>query len=146
MPFYEYECSKCKTYIERITKVSERDSQTCKNCNSKLEKLFSAPAKTPGLWNASWNHGLSGQGKFDIGLGTKVYSEQHKDKLLKERGLIRETDFAKGYFDSVTSSNLEEAKRIDKETALYNENIKKFDGDKAKAVAETWTAHDILNS
>jgi putative FmdB family regulatory protein len=44
MPFYEYECSNCKFYVETLQKISDEPLKKCPSCKkSALKKLISAP-------------------------------------------------------------------------------------------------------
>lgn len=44
MPFYEYECSNCKYYVEAMQKISDAPLRKCPSCGkSTLVKLISAP-------------------------------------------------------------------------------------------------------
>jgi putative FmdB family regulatory protein len=44
MPFYEYECSNCRFYVEVLQKISEQPLKKCPSCGKKtLRKLVSAP-------------------------------------------------------------------------------------------------------
>ena len=44
MPFYEYECSKCRYYVEVLQKISDPPLKKCPSCRkSALRKLVSAP-------------------------------------------------------------------------------------------------------
>jgi putative FmdB family regulatory protein len=44
MPFYEYECSNCKFYVEVLQKISDDPLKKCPSCKkSALKKLVSAP-------------------------------------------------------------------------------------------------------
>lgn len=44
MPFYEYECSACKFYVEALQKVSEPPLRQCPSCKKQtLKRLVSAP-------------------------------------------------------------------------------------------------------
>jgi putative FmdB family regulatory protein len=44
MPFYEYECSNCRFYVEVLQKISEQPLRKCPSCGkSALKKLVSAP-------------------------------------------------------------------------------------------------------
>jgi putative FmdB family regulatory protein len=45
MPFYEYECSACKFYVEALQKISDPPMKKCPSCKKQtLKKLVSAPA------------------------------------------------------------------------------------------------------
>jgi putative FmdB family regulatory protein len=44
MPFYEYECSNCRFYVEVLQKISEQPLKKCPSCaKNALKKLVSAP-------------------------------------------------------------------------------------------------------
>jgi putative FmdB family regulatory protein len=44
MPFYEYECSSCRFYVEVLQKISEQPLKKCPSCGKNaLKKLVSAP-------------------------------------------------------------------------------------------------------
>lgn len=44
MPFYEYECSNCKFYVEVLQKISDDPLRDCPSCKKpQLKKLVSAP-------------------------------------------------------------------------------------------------------
>lgn len=44
MPFYEYECTSCKFYVEVMQKISDAPLRKCPSCSrNTLKKLVSAP-------------------------------------------------------------------------------------------------------
>ena len=44
MPFYEYECSNCKFYVEVLQKITDEPLRDCPSCKKRaLIKLVSAP-------------------------------------------------------------------------------------------------------
>jgi putative FmdB family regulatory protein len=44
MPFYEYECSNCKFYVETLQKISDEPLRKCPSCKKQtMKKLISAP-------------------------------------------------------------------------------------------------------
>jgi putative FmdB family regulatory protein len=44
MPFYEYECSNCKFYVEALQKISDPPMKKCPSCKKPtLKRLVSAP-------------------------------------------------------------------------------------------------------
>ncbi len=44
MPFYEYECSACKFYVEALQKISDPPLTKCPSCGKEsLQRLISAP-------------------------------------------------------------------------------------------------------
>ena len=44
MPFYEYECSNCKFYVEALQKISDPAIRKCPSCKKQtMKRLVSAP-------------------------------------------------------------------------------------------------------
>jgi len=44
MPFYEYECSACKFYVEALQKISDPPIKKCPSCKKQtMKRLISAP-------------------------------------------------------------------------------------------------------
>ena len=44
MPFYEYECSNCKFYVEALQKISDPPIKKCPSCKKQtMKRLVSAP-------------------------------------------------------------------------------------------------------
>ncbi|MGH8177754.1 MAG: FmdB family zinc ribbon protein [Steroidobacter sp.] len=44
MPFYEYECTACKFYVEALQKISDEPLKKCPSCKKQtMKKLVSAP-------------------------------------------------------------------------------------------------------
>ena len=44
MPFYEYECSNCRFYVEALQKISETPLRKCPSCKKQtMKRLVSAP-------------------------------------------------------------------------------------------------------
>jgi putative FmdB family regulatory protein len=44
MPFYEYECSACKFYVEALQKISDPPIKKCPSCKKQsMKRLLSAP-------------------------------------------------------------------------------------------------------
>jgi len=44
MPFYEYECSACKFYVEALQKISDPPIKKCPSCKKQtMKRLVSAP-------------------------------------------------------------------------------------------------------
>src|SRR5262249_24673512 len=58
MPFYEYECSNCKFYVETLQKISDEPLKKCPSCEKPtLKKLISAPVFR--LKAAAWTNTAS---------------------------------------------------------------------------------------
>lgn len=71
MPFYEYECSNCKFYVEALQKISDEPLKQCPSCKKQtLKKLVSAP-----------NFRLKGDGWYE----TDFKSEKEEKRNLADR-------------------------------------------------------------
>lgn len=42
MPIYEYECTKCKTHVEILQKITDNPLTKCPKCKGRLEKQWSS--------------------------------------------------------------------------------------------------------
>jgi putative FmdB family regulatory protein len=42
MPIYEYECTKCKTHVEILQKITDKLLTKCPKCKGRLEKQWSS--------------------------------------------------------------------------------------------------------
>jgi putative FmdB family regulatory protein len=77
MPFYEYECSNCKFYVEALQKISDAPLKQCPSCKKQtLKKLVSAPVFR-----------LKGDGWYE----TDFKSEEEKKRNLADRDEAAET-------------------------------------------------------
>jgi putative FmdB family regulatory protein len=71
MPFYEYECSNCKFYVEALQKISDAPIKQCPSCKKQtMKKLVSAPVFR-----------LKGDGWYE----TDFKSEEDKKRNLADR-------------------------------------------------------------
>ena len=77
MPFYEYECSNCKFYVEALQKITDEPMKQCPSCKKQtLKKLVSAP-----------NFRLKGGGWYE----TDFKSESEEKRNLADREEAAET-------------------------------------------------------
>ena len=145
MPLYDFKCSDCTTTREKLISWEKaKEGLTC-TCGGHMTKQVSMPAKTPGAWNSGWTDGLSGYAQYDNGLGMNIYSEKHRDRELEKRGWIRESDLGgDDWWERETSKRKEQVKKDQENADRYQANLKKFDGDKAKALTETYPAKECL--
>lgn len=115
----------------------------CSICGNDLRKMVTAPARTPNRWGDT----LGGvNGFYDRGLGASYQNSVEREKIMKQRGLISTEDLPDDYVESRLSSASEETKAVREATKAYTDNIKKYDGDKMKAIEKTFPAHDCLAS
>jgi putative FmdB family regulatory protein len=90
MPFYEYECSACKFYVEALQKISDPPIKKCPSCKKPtMKKLVSAPVfrlKGSGWYETDFKsdqdkkRNLVGEDKDTSSSDTKTESAT-KDKL-----------------------------------------------------------------
>lgn len=117
----------------------------CKQCGAESKRMVSVPAKTATLWNSGWNSGLSNNGFFSYSAGQQVSNKREEEKIMRSRGYVNEKDLGgNDFYESYTESKKEENRKLDAEAARYRDNLAKFDGDKVRAVTETWNAKDML--
>jgi putative FmdB family regulatory protein len=106
MPFYEYECTNCKFYVEALQKVSEQPLRQCPSCKKQtLKKLVSAPVFR-----------LKGGGWYE----TDFKSEQEAKRNLavgEEAAETPATDKVADGKDKATEKPAESVKESDKKPA-----------------------------
>ena len=95
MPFYEYECSNCKFYVEAMQKISDEPLKKCPSCGQEsLVKLISAPVfrlKGGGWYETDFKgdkeskRNLAGSGSGESGEAGEAGEKASKDKLTKTR-------------------------------------------------------------
>lgn len=120
----------------------DRKEVPCSTCGAPATRLVSSPARTATLWGDT-PFGINGH--YDRGLGTRVTSFKHTDKILEQRGLVRESDLGGDmYIERQMDAAAEERKKHKAVVTEYAANIQKFDGDKGLAMAETFPAHRMI--
>jgi putative FmdB family regulatory protein len=111
MPFYEYECSACKFYVEVLQKISDAPLKKCPSCKkSALKKLVSAPVFR-----------LKGSGWYE----TDFKSDQDK-----KRNLVDDKD----------SSSASDSKTDNATESKADKTESKTDSNKEKATESKSTA------
>jgi putative FmdB family regulatory protein len=84
MPFYEYKCERCNTTTSRWNTIANRATKACDVCGDPMLKLVTAVRPL-------WTGDVGGVGKhfpyFDRTLNCEVTSNQHRQRLCRERGL-----------------------------------------------------------
>ena len=97
MPIYEFECRKCKAYLEVFQKVSDKPPVKCRKCGGRLEKLISAPAiqfKGAGWYVTDY----AGKGK-----AAKTEEHSESSSSSSEKSINKETSPSKKTTDSASS-------------------------------------------
>ena len=146
MPIYEFKCKE-HGVSEHILKWAELESVevVCMDCGRVMDRLLSNIAKTATLWDGGWKSGLQGSGFHSPSAGRHVSSKREEEKIMRARGYIRESELGgDAFYEGMTQKNRDERQRLDNMANSYIDNLKKFEGDKMKAVVETFPAHEML--
>lgn len=134
---YEFLCDDGH-WTEWLCKVAERpDVVVCEECGSPSWRQLSLCSKTPGKWGDSASY-------FSPSLGCEVRNSAHRDKILKQRGLVAESDMPKGFIDDKIQKQVDETAQHEKNVSSFKDNLKKHNGNKGLAFADTFPAKDIL--
>ena len=87
MPFYEYECTNCKFYVEALQKVSEPPLKQCPSCKKQtLKKLVSAPVfrlKGGGWYETDFKSDQ--EGKRNLAAGDEAPEAASTDKAADDK-------------------------------------------------------------
>jgi hypothetical protein len=150
VPLLDFKCEE-HGVVELLLKRKECDaldagtSQVmCADCHKPMVQLVSMPAKTATLWHGGWSSGLS-SGYFSVSAGKHVANKREEEKIMNARGYINEKDLGgEVFYERMTMKGREERDRLDNMANTYIKNLEKHDGDKMKAVVETFPAHEML--
>ena len=89
MPFYEYECSNCKFYVEAMQKISDEPLKKCPSCGeSTLVRLISAPVfrlKGGGWYETDFKGDKESKRNLSGGDTSEGDSKASKDRLTKTK-------------------------------------------------------------
>ena len=130
MPLYEYIGNDTGRSYEMICAFKDRpekvyDPETGEEFKLKLSAAHFSKANLN-----DWADGLGHKCYYDPKLGTTILGEAHKNKVLKARGLVRERDLPKGFFEAQQEATLEKQKVSDEESDKFFNNMKKYGLDK----------------
>jgi putative FmdB family regulatory protein len=82
MPFYEYECSNCKFYVEALQKISDPPIRKCPSCKKQtMKRLVSAPVfrlKGGGWYETDFKSDQ--EGKRNLAVGEEAESKPEAPK------------------------------------------------------------------
>lgn len=113
MPIYEYGCSQCSEKTTRYRKYEvRREPVNCSSCGAPSKLVPSLISKTATKWgDTPWD------GKVDRGLGVTLRSSEHRDAVMRERG-VREIE--PGEVEA-------EQSRVQREHEEHEANMKTYD-------------------
>lgn len=142
MPLYDAVCPEHGQF-ETLAKWNE--NITCRTCGGRARRLVSSPAKTATLWNAGWNNGLVGSGFYSPSVGGMVGNKREEETIMRSRGFINEKDLGgENFYNDYMTKAKNDRDGLDSMSKSYRDNLAKFDGDKVRAVSETFPAHEML--
>ena len=94
MPFYEYECTDCKFYVEALQKITDKALKDCPSCKKPtLKKLVSAPVfrlKGGGWYETDFKsdkeekRNIAGREEAAESKGEEAKTEDAKEKVKAE--------------------------------------------------------------
>jgi predicted nucleic acid-binding Zn ribbon protein len=144
IPLYDFYCD---TDGEVFETIASRETTTipCARCGGATRRLISAPAKTATLWNSGWNSGLSNNGFYSYSAGHRVANKREEETIMKSRGYVNEKDLGgENFYNDYMTKAKNDRDNLDSMSTTYRDNLKRFDGDKVRAVTETFPAHEML--
>jgi putative FmdB family regulatory protein len=117
MPFYEYECSACKFYVEALQKISDAPMKKCPSCKKPtMKRLMSAPAFR-----------LKGDGWYE----TDFKSDQDKKRNLA--GDDKDTSSSDTKSDTTSTDKSTDAKPVADTKSESKAESKKSEGKSEKS-------------
>lgn len=142
MPLYDFKCTEHGQW-ETLAKFDE--VKPCPVCGTPGVRMVSLPAKMATLWNAGWNSGLGGSGFYSHSVGGRVSDKREEESIMKSRGCVNVKDLGgEAFEDSFMSAKRTERKEHEALAATWKDNLKKFGGDKVRAMTETFPAKAML--
>lgn len=142
MPLFDYFCGEHVHEALFLPKEEVPDSIDCPQCGKLALKQLSMPANTPGRWgDQTGKYGVDGF--FDRGLGARYQTSMQREAIMEAKGLVSTNDFDKHHVEDTLQKQVAHEKQADANLARYKSNLKKFEGDKSRAVAETFTISEM---
>ncbi len=142
MPLFDYFCGAHVHEALFLPKEEVPNSIECPKCGKISLKQMPMPASTPGRWgDQTGKYGVDGF--FDRGLGARYQTSMQREAIMEAKGLVSTNDFDKHHVEDTLQKQLAHEKQQDANLARYKSNLKKFEGDKTRAVAETFTVSEM---
>lgn len=125
-----------------LPKEEAPNSIACPECGELALKQMSMPAFTPGRWgDQTGKYGVNGF--FDRGLGARYHTSMERESIMDAKGLASVSDLDKHHVEDAMEKTIAADKQQDANIARYKANIKKFNGDKSRAVGETFSVSEM---
>jgi len=138
MPMYEYKCKACERRMQDLYKVSEAPYVLECMCGGVAERVVSLIARTANQWGDS-------HGYFDRGLGTYVENAQHRDRIMKKRGLVSLQDYDKHHGEDRLEARQAEFDQHERDMRDYKQ-YRELGRTQGEAMAEVFHADRILEA
>ena len=136
MPLYPFVCPSCSSRVEVLCKVSEKPSSLDCDCGGVARQQVSRVARTRGSW------GGVDTGYFDRGLGQWVDSHKEADKLAKQKGLVRASDFDDKFIEDSVDRFGTEQKTLEADRKEYRSYVDSG-MDAGEAAAKTFSVSKL---
>lgn len=136
MPLYPYHCPKCGAYEEVLCSVESKPMGLDCDCGKDMLPVVTMPARTPGQW------GGVDSGYFDRGLGQWVNSYREADKIAKEKGLVRASDFDDKFIEDSVDKFGTEQKALEADRKEYRSYVDSG-MDAGEAAAKTFSVSKL---
>ena len=142
MPLFDYFCGEHVHEALFMPKEEVPCSIKCPECDKESIKQVSTPAHTPGRWgDQTGKYGVNGF--FDRGLGARYHTSMQREALMDKKGLVSTGDFDKHHVEDSLQRQVVAENQADANIARYKSNLNKFEGDKSRAVAETFSISEM---
>tara|TARA_R100000664_G_scaffold3143_6_gene7306 strand:+ start:2062 stop:2532 length:471 start_codon:yes stop_codon:yes gene_type:complete len=142
MPLFDYFCGEHVHEALFLPKEEVPDSIECPQCGRTAIKQLSIPASTPGRWgDQTGKYGVDGF--YDRGLGARYQTSMQREAIMEKKGLVSTGDFDKHLVEDTLQRQSAHQKQQDANIARYKANMKKFEGDKGRAIAETFSVAEM---
>ena len=138
MPLYEYKCQRCNRRFEELYKVSEAPAILECMCGALADKAISLIANTAAKWGDS-------HGYYDRGLGAYVENSQHRERLMKAKGVVSMEDYGKNYAEDRLEKRQADYDQHEVDVANYKQ-YRALGQSKGEAMAEVYNADRILEN
>tara|TARA_R110002012_G_scaffold309413_1_gene516388 strand:+ start:3588 stop:4043 length:456 start_codon:yes stop_codon:yes gene_type:complete len=142
MPLFDYNCGDHVYQELFLPKEEVPKTIKCPVCGEESKKMVPTPAFTPGRWgDQTGKFGVNGF--YDRGLGASYHTSMERERIMDAKGLASCSDLDKYHVEDAMEKTIAKNKQQDTNIATYKANIKKFGGDKSRAVGETFSVSEM---
>jgi putative FmdB family regulatory protein len=135
MPMYEFRCSRCNRRMQDLFKVDECPKLIECPCGGLADRVVSLIANTTSQWGDS-------HGYYDRGLGTYVENAQHRERVMKKRGLVSLQDYDKNYVEDRLEKRQDVFDQHERDVRDYKQ-YRELGRSKGEAMAEVYNTERL---